>query len=305
MEEKKFKQLKPYHGIILFVLEIVASFTLFTYLQRKFLMYGVLATELCILFMALGATFLLKADRKQVFPIKMPKVSQVFGSILLWIASYPAVLFSTEVIMYFAPEGFQNVSVGLSRIFRTVPFGLAFVIVAISPAICEELFHRGFVQASMKCIKNKWLIVLIVGAIFGIFHLDRYRFLATAMIGMVLCYVVLETDNIVCSMIIHFLNNALSITTTFLAGDKVTSEAVTQATVMTPFTLGCSLMFCAISPFMLLFGSKLLHFGEKNNGEVSAKPYFIATAISVTIAIVAFAMIMCNLDSMPMNINKF
>lgn len=303
MEEKEYKKLKPYHGIVLFALEILATFTVIYYLQKQFGLYGVFATELVLLIMAVVAAVVLHTDLKEVFHIKIPKATQVVGTILIWIGTYFAVMFFTELEMYIYPKGFVNASNSLMGIFKSVPFIISFFIVAVSPAICEEMFHRGFILSSMKSIKNKWLVIFIVGLIFGIFHLDLIRFLPTALLGMALTYVVMETDNLACSMIMHGINNSLSIIVTFLVPQSMVIESQNQVASMSPFAIGSSLFVSSSVPFLMLFGTKLLHFGEnKEQKDFSKKrgstnPYVIAAIITVILATAGVIVMIYNFDS--------
>lgn len=297
MEQKEYRKLKPYHGIILFALEILATFTVIYYLQKQFGLYGVFATELVLFIMAVVAAVVLHADLKEVFRIKLPKATQVVGTILIWIGTYFAVMFFTELEMYIFPKGFVNVSNSLSGIFKSVPFIISFFIVAVSPAICEEIFHRGFILSSMKGIKNKWVVIFIVGLIFGIFHMDLIRFLPTALLGMALTYVVMETDNLACSMLMHGINNSLSIIVTFLVPQSVVAESQAQVVSMSPFAIGSSLFVSSAVPFLMLFGTKLLHYRDSTKQKNGTKGYIIAGILTVVIAVAGITVMICNLNS--------
>src|SRR5690606_35829883 len=82
---------------------------------------------------------------------------------------------------------------------------------AVMPAICEEALHRGFIQSTMRSIRFDWVIVLIMGFIFGVFHLDPVRFLGTAILGAVLSYVMVKTRNIFYPSFLHMINNAIPV----------------------------------------------------------------------------------------------
>ena len=131
-----------------------------------------------------------------MFPIRKPKLSAIFGTILLWISSFLAIMIITMIIAYFFPQEMLGVSQALGMEFASVTFIISFAIVSISPAVCEEAVFRGVVMHSFDKGKNKWIAIILTGLIFGAFHGSIWRFVPTALLGIMLGYIVYETDNI-------------------------------------------------------------------------------------------------------------
>ena len=105
------------------------------------------------------------------------------GTLLLWAGCFLSVMLVTLILMCFFPEGYLQVSSSINSVFSTVPAPLRFFIIAVMPAVCEEAMHRGFIQYSFQSIRRDWVIILCMGLIFGLFHMDPYRFLPTALLG--------------------------------------------------------------------------------------------------------------------------
>jgi membrane protease YdiL (CAAX protease family) len=80
---------------------------------------------------------------------------------------------------------------------------------AVSPAICEEAAFRGIILSGFAGRLAKWQTVIVVGLLFGVFHLSIYRFLPTALLGMLITYAVIETRSILTGVVIHFGVNAI------------------------------------------------------------------------------------------------
>ena len=76
MEEFRRRKLKPWHGIIFFLLIMLAFFTVCAYLQIRFGMYGLAATELIIFAMAVGFVLLMRVPLREVFPIRRPSAAR-------------------------------------------------------------------------------------------------------------------------------------------------------------------------------------------------------------------------------------
>jgi sodium transport system permease protein len=88
------------------------------------------------------------------------------------------------------------------------------LIVAMTPAICEELVFRGVLLSGLR--SSMGMLGSIVGSavIFGAFHLSfetAIRFLPTLWLGLLLAYVVWHTRSILAAMLMHFVNNAVVI----------------------------------------------------------------------------------------------
>lgn len=291
------KQLKPYQGIIVFVLVILMLIFVAAPIQMELGMTGVLITEFLVLLCGVIPAILFKADLKEVFPIKRPKLRQIFGVLILWGGTLLFVLVVTLVMAYFFPEGLLEVNSSLQDIFTSVPMLVSFLIVAVSPAICEEALVRGFILSSFSSLKNKWLIVLIVGVLFGIFHLDPYRFLPTAILGMTLSYIMVETKNILLPAIYHFVNNGFSVLSSFLTTGSTQAE-LTETNLSVPLiSVGVYFIIGAAVPFVLLLGSRLLHSKEEfmdveaaeQHSARKRKGIYMALACTVIMFVAGFA----------------
>ena len=80
-------------------------------------------------------------------------------------------------------------------------------LLALSPAICEEVLFRGFILSALRRRLPLWSGVIIVGLLFGAMHLNVYRLFAATLSGVVLTYLVWRSGSIVTSMIAHFIIN--------------------------------------------------------------------------------------------------
>ena len=56
------------------------------------------------------------------------------------------------------------------------------------PAICEEMFFRGFILTSFKNNQNHIKVLLYFpGILFGIMHMDFIRIIPTSILGISFC----------------------------------------------------------------------------------------------------------------------
>lgn len=88
---------------------------------------------------------------------------------------------------------------------------LLYVSGALVPAFCEELFFRGRILANLIPY-GKTGAVIISAILFALMHQNPYQILYTAAAGIMLGMIYIKTGSIWLGTVIHFLNNAYSVT---------------------------------------------------------------------------------------------
>jgi len=83
------------------------------------------------------------------------------------------------------------------------------LIIAVSPGICEEIMHRGFMLRAYEK-RGSYKAVIFVAILFGIFHFDITNFFGPVFLGLIIGYYVIRTNSIFAGMLAHFLNNAIA-----------------------------------------------------------------------------------------------
>lgn len=263
----KTTKIRPWHGIVLFALVMLSFYTIIAWAQMKWGMYGLALTELYLLFLSIFAAKLLRIPVKQIFPLKKPDWKKTFGVLLMWVSSYILMLPVTMTMAYFFPKEIFGVSEGLNEIIYSVPLVISIFISSVMPAVCEEALHRGFILKSFQSKwRNKWFLCAVMGIIFGIFHGSVWRFLPTAILGGVLTYIMLETENMIYPALFHFINNFLPSFLMFFSGNTVQTEAASEMIVQQGIPiafLGIYLAMTCVVPFGFYTADYLLRKGEQ------------------------------------------
>ncbi len=84
------------------------------------------------------------------------------------------------------------------------------VMIAILPAIGEELIFRGILQKILNnLIKNSWLAIGITAFVFSAIHLQFYGFLPRFILGLVYGYLFFWSGSLLLPVMAHFVNNAV------------------------------------------------------------------------------------------------
>ena len=92
-------------------------------------------------------------------------------------------------------------------------FEASFVIfvVAVIPAVCEEVLFRGFVQKSFEQKFKPYFSIFITSLFFGLYHFNPYGLVALIALGFYFGYAAYVSNSIFIPMVLHFINNFLAV----------------------------------------------------------------------------------------------
>jgi len=87
------------------------------------------------------------------------------------------------------------------------------LVIAIIPAIGEELLFRGYLQQKMcQWLGKPHVAIIITAILFSAFHMQFQGFLPRFALGLVLGYLFYWSDSLWLPIIAHLLNNAMAVT---------------------------------------------------------------------------------------------
>ena len=243
-------------GVILYALGLVLLIYVGSYIQLKLKMTGIVLTQVMIISLPLLFAYYIKSDFKKVFSLKLPKIKHLFGAACLWFGTYLLAMVITNIIMYYFPQN-QEIVEGLNNaLFIKNNLLLNLLIVAAMPAICEEIFFRGFILTSFKNNKKSYRgAIIFSGILFGLMHMDFIRVVPTSILGIAFAYAVCKTNSIAVSMFMHFLNNGFAVVVTHISS-KFSDNIQTTEVVGLSFNeiivfLGLSFIFIFLAPLLL------------------------------------------------------
>ena len=111
------------------------------------------------------------------------------------------------------------------------------LVIALVPAVCEELLFRGLVQKNFERGVRGWWKVVLPGVIFGAYHFNPFAFVPLAVLGVYLGFLVLRTESILTSVVAHFANNLFAVIVIFFNGNEaiLLHDATSDLSVTTIF----------------------------------------------------------------------
>jgi membrane protease YdiL (CAAX protease family) len=92
---------------------------------------------------------------------------------------------------------------------RDYSFPAAFMVIAVLPAICEEMTFRGMILSGLLTRSKPSAAIVITALLFAAFHLSLHRFFPVFLIGLGASFVVWRSGSIFTGMLLHLINNGL------------------------------------------------------------------------------------------------
>lgn len=109
-----------------------------------------------------------------------------------------------------------NPVTGLISELAVLPLPMALIIVALTPAICEEWVFRGYILNKYE--KQPIAVAAIInGLFFGIIHLNLHQFFYAFAMGIVFVFIVHFTRSIFSAVLAHFVVNAVQYTLGYMS----------------------------------------------------------------------------------------
>ena len=155
-----------------------------------------------------------------IFSLLMVTIIMVFSFMVVdtvfieWNAniSFPESLAGFEQWAKGMEETVKVLTEYLTEFESTGYFILAIFVIAVIPAIGEELLFRGLLQNILKRIfKNYHVAIWIAAILFSAIHFQFYGFIPRILLGALFGYLYVWTGNLLIPIVAHFLNNGISL----------------------------------------------------------------------------------------------
>ncbi|RYD55122.1 MAG: CPBP family intramembrane metalloprotease [Sphingobacteriales bacterium] len=156
-------------------------------------------------------------------------------SILILLSILPTFLAITNWLSQFdfgaSLKEMQEKNEKLSRLFLTMPtfgeFLKTFLVLAIMPAVSEELFFRGMVMRfAAKKFKNPVFPILISAILFAWLHSNIYGLPSIFAAGVLLGIIYHLTGSLWCSILAHMVHNGLQVALYYISNNNPAFRAI-------------------------------------------------------------------------------
>lgn len=205
---------------------------------------------------------------------RAPYLYTVLMVLALVIMVLPLVAWLTEVNMAIplpaALQRAEDQAEAIIALFFNDPgigrFILNMFMVAVIPAIGEELLFRGVIQRYLIAgLKNMHVAVFLTAVIFSFFHFQFHGFFPRMLLGLLFGYLLVWTGSLWIPIIAHFINNGAAVVVEFLSQRKVIASGYQDfghdtGTIAVTFSIIATLSIC----FFIWFFERKLERPEHN-----------------------------------------
>ncbi len=131
----------------------------------------------------------------------------VFLGIALYILNIFIAGFFSNILHYFGYQSSSsgNTFQGISGLFITL------ILSAVLPGFCEEFLHRGALLNGFIKKLGVYKTIIVTSLLFGLMHMNIAQFFYATILGWFICVAVLASKSLWTGIIIHFMNNAMSV----------------------------------------------------------------------------------------------
>ena len=211
-------------GVVILVISFFVSLT-----QTKMDVFGDLAraamvTQLAVIALpTLLLTFFLTSSPRKTLLLKRPPLLAIPAAALLAVVLHPAANVLQTVVgkVYQINDSVLPALEHVQELFRQTDFWPLVLIIALTPAVCEELAFRGFILSGFRHMGHKWRAIVLSAALFGITHGILQQSLIACVLGTLLGFLAVQTGSILPCMTFHVVHNTLAV-----ANGRITPEMI-------------------------------------------------------------------------------
>ena len=85
------------------------------------------------------------------------------------------------------------------------------LVLAVTPALCEEILFRGYVQRQFERGTGVVAGIVLSGIVFGLYHLRLTQAIPLCVLGIYLAWLAWRTGSLWPAIVVHFMNNAIAV----------------------------------------------------------------------------------------------
>ena len=146
------------------------------------------------------------------------------GAILLALCLHPCVMWLTNLVMYLYPVSadLKVMEQVMGNVMADAPGFLAIILVlAVAPALFEELAFRGFILSGLQPLGNGFKAVLISSLIFGLAHSILQQSIITFFLGCLLGLLAIRTGSLIPCVLYHVVHNSISTAISMVSAESL------------------------------------------------------------------------------------
>lgn len=196
--------------IALFVVSLILRLTALDAESDAYLYISYLVSPVTISLSVFGVLKFRKISFKSIVPVKCNPKYFLIAALLIYGLVFALSWVNGVSVKFFELFGYKQREAG--SYLPDLSGGkvvLALLVIAVLPALFEELLFRGIILNSCENGAGTVRTVFIVGFCFSLFHASPEQTVYQFITGCAFAFIVLRSGSILPSVLMHFINNAL------------------------------------------------------------------------------------------------
>ena len=143
--------------------------------------------------------------------LRRPPLWAIPAAVSLAICLHPAVTMLSQYVqqIYPMPEAIEQMSQKL--ITQAPNIWVLLLVLAVTPAICEELAFRGFILSGLRHLGHRWWAIVLSSLFFGIAHGIIQQTITATIVGVIIGYLAIQTGSLFICILFHIAHNSTAI----------------------------------------------------------------------------------------------
>ena len=160
---------------------------------------------------ALIMTIMLTRNPMQTLLLRRPPWAAVPAAAMLALALHPAVTLLLRVVQHLYPLSEDIGQQIKAMLGEDAPLGWTLLVIAVVPAICEELAFRGFILSGLRHLGHKWRAIALASLLFGAMHSIFQQSIVACIVGLAIGFIAIQTGSLWPAITFHMVHNSLGV----------------------------------------------------------------------------------------------
>jgi len=199
-------------GVLILLIRFFMNFALPT--PGTFRDFAVLicVTQLVVILSpSLIMTVMLTSSPVQTLLLKRPPLTASLAALLLAVTLHPAVNLLQSLVMRVYPISEQMADLLKQIKLDDGNLWISLLVIAVVPAICEELAFRGFILSGFRHLGRKWTAIILSSIFFGATHAIFQQSLVACLVGSLIAFIAIQSGSVLPGILFHIVHNSMAL----------------------------------------------------------------------------------------------
>ncbi len=160
---------------------------------------------------ALLLSLLLTRQPRDTLLLRLPCWPSLPAAMLLALLLHPASITLGIFVQHTYPLPEQIETISRTLVSGAPSLWMLIMVVAVTPAVCEELAFRGFILSGLRHLGHRWWAIVLTSIFFGIAHGVVQQSFTATIIGIFIGYLAVQSGSIFVCILFHVTHNSLPV----------------------------------------------------------------------------------------------